>query len=34
VARQITSPQIQWIRYHAVDAAGGPGILFEPVAAE
>jgi hypothetical protein len=34
VARQITCPQIQWIRYHAVDAAGGPGILFEPVAAE
>jgi hypothetical protein len=33
-ARLITSPQIQWIRYHAVDAAGGPGILFEPVAAE
>lgn len=33
VARQITSPQIQWIRYHAVDAAGGPGILFEPVTA-
>jgi len=33
-ARQITSPQIQWIRYHAVDAAGGPGILFESVAAE
>ena len=34
VARQITCPQIQWIRYHAVDAAGGPGILFEPVVAE
>ena len=33
VARQITSPQIQWIRYHAVDAAAGPGILFEPVTA-
>jgi hypothetical protein len=33
-AHQITSPQIQWIRYHAVDAAGSPGILFEPVAAE
>ena len=33
VARQITCPQIQWIRYHAVDAAGGPGILFEPVTA-
>lgn len=34
VARQITCPQIQAIRYHAVDAAGGPGIFFEPVAAE
>jgi hypothetical protein len=34
VARQITCPQIHWIRYHAVDAAGGPGILFEPVVAE
>jgi len=34
VARQITCPQIQWIRYHAVEAAAGPGILFEPLAAE
>ena len=33
VARQITCPQIQWIRYHAVEAAAGPGILFEPFAA-
>jgi hypothetical protein len=33
-AHQITTPQIQWIRYHAVDAAGGAGILFEPVAPE
>jgi len=32
--RQISCPQIQWIRYHVVDAAGGPGILFEPIAAE
>lgn len=31
VARQITRPQIHWVRYHTVDAAGGPGILFEPV---
>jgi hypothetical protein len=34
VARQITCPQIQWIRYHTVDAASGPGILFEPVAGD
>src|SRR5262249_28878783 len=33
-AHQITNPQIQWIRYHAVDAAGGPGILFESVVPE
>lgn len=34
VARQISCPQIQWIRYHAVESPGGPGILFEPVAAQ
>ena len=32
VARQITRPQIDWVRYHTVDVSGGPGILFEPVA--
>jgi len=34
VARQITRPQIHWVRYHTVDASGGPGILFEPVVDE
>lgn len=34
VARHITAPQIQYVRYHAVDAAGGPGILFEPLSGE
>jgi len=34
VARQITRPQIHWLRYHTVDASGGPGILFEPVVDE
>ncbi len=34
VARQITRPQIQWVRYHTVDASGRPGILFEPVVSE
>jgi len=34
VARQITCPQIQWIRYHTVDASSGPGVLFEPVGGE
>ena len=34
VARQITRPQIHWVRYHTVDAPGGPAILFEPVAGE
>ncbi len=32
VARQITRPQIDWVRYHTVDVSGGPAILFEPVA--
>ena len=34
VSRQITRPQIHWVRYHTVNASGGPGILFEPVADE
>src|SRR5262249_7137350 len=34
VARQISRLPIHWIRYLTVDAAGGPAILFEPVAAE
>jgi len=29
VARQIICPQIQWVRYHTVEASGGAGILFE-----
>jgi hypothetical protein len=31
VARQVTRPQIHWVRYHTVNASGAPGILFEPV---
>ncbi len=34
VARQITRPPIHWVRFLTVDASGGPGILFEPVAVE
>jgi len=34
VMRQFTFPQIQWVRYHTVDAPGGVGILFEPVTGE
>jgi hypothetical protein len=34
VARQITRPQIHCVRYHTVNASGGPGILFEPVVEE
>jgi hypothetical protein len=30
VARQITRPQIHWVRYHALDVSGAPGLLFEP----
>ena len=30
-ARQITRPQISWVKYHVVDAFGRPGILFEHV---
>jgi hypothetical protein len=32
--RQLTRPQIHWVRYHAVETPAGPGILFEPVAGE
>ena len=32
--RQLTRPQIQWVRYHAVETPTGTGILFEPVTAE
>jgi len=31
VARQITCPQVQWVRYHTVDSSGGPAVLLEPV---
>ena len=31
VARQVTCPQVQWVRYHTVDASGGPSVLLEPV---
>jgi hypothetical protein len=32
MVRQITCPQIHWIRYHAVDSSGGgPAALFEPL---
>jgi hypothetical protein len=34
VMRQLTRPQIQWVRYHAVETSAGPGILFEPVTGE
>ena len=34
VVRQIIRPQTHWVRYHTVDASGGPGILFEPVVGE
>jgi hypothetical protein len=32
--RQLTRPQIQWVRYHAVEAPTGIGILFEPITGE
>ena len=28
-AQQVTGPRIDWVRYHAVESAGGAGILFE-----
>jgi hypothetical protein len=31
MARQLSGPQVQWVRYHAVESAGGPAVLFEPV---
>lgn len=31
VVRQVIFPRIHWVRYHALDASGRPGILFEPV---
>jgi hypothetical protein len=34
VMRQFTRPQIQWVRYHAVETLAGPGILFESVTGE
>ncbi len=34
VMRQLTHPQIQWVRYHAVETLAGPGILFESVTGE
>ena len=34
VMRQLTRPQIQWVRYHAVATPTGLGILFEPVTGE
>lgn len=34
VVRQIIRPQTHWVRYHTVDASGGPGILFEQVVGE
>ncbi len=34
VMRQLTRPQIQWLRYHAVETPAGPGLLFEPVTGE
>lgn len=33
-ARQLTRPQISWVRYHFVETPGRPGILFEPLPAE
>ena len=34
VARQISSLQIAWVRYHLVETPGRAGILFEPLSAE
>ena len=34
VIRQLARPQIQCVRYHAVETPTGPGILFEPVSGE
>jgi len=32
--RLLTRPQIHWVRYHAVEAPTGVGVLFEPVTGE
>jgi hypothetical protein len=34
VMRQLSRPQIQWVRYHTVETPAGPGILLEPVTGE
>jgi hypothetical protein len=34
VMRQFTHPQVQFVRYHAVDTPGGVGLLFEPITGE
>jgi len=34
VIRHIIRPQIHWVRYHPVEASGGPTLLFEPVVGE
>lgn len=34
VTRQITTLQVDWVRYHLLDMAGRTGILFEPLPAE
>jgi hypothetical protein len=34
VARQITRPNIYWVRYHFVEAPGHPGLFFEPLSPE
>lgn len=34
VMRQLTHPQIQGVRYHAVDTPGGVGMLFEAVSGD
>ena len=31
VARQVTRPNIYWVRYHFVEAPGRPGLFFEPL---
>jgi len=33
-ARQVASPEIEWVRYHLVEAPGRAGILFERMPAE
>lgn len=34
VARQITRPNLYWVRYHFVEALGRPGLFFEPLSPE